>query len=213
MDLIDSLINSPVAGVILILTIITSIRAFSNPDMLYRMTFSPYDISHRGEWYRIFSSGLIHMNWAHLAFNMLTFYFFAFPLEQIAGHLQLLIIYVGSLMISGMPSMIRYKGSSGYRALGASGAVSGVLFAIIIMFPTLPLNLLFIPIDIPAWLLGLVFLGYSFYASFYGKDRGGVRIGHDAHLWGALAGMVLMVLLKPEVAENFARWISGQFGS
>jgi membrane associated rhomboid family serine protease len=196
--------KSPVASCIFFITIITSIRAFNDGNLRYKFIFNPVHILQDKDWTRLFTSGLIHGSWMHLIFNMLAFYFFAFYLEQIIGHWQFGLLYVLSLGISSIPSLIRHKNDSYYNSLGASGAVSAVVFAMIFIIPDLGIGLLFIPGTIPGWLFALLFVGFSIFASM----RGGGRINHDAHLWGALSGVLLTIMLNPQTATNFIQWLN-----
>lgn len=206
MNDLELFMEAPVATVIFVITIITSIRAFQNPLMREKMLFIPYNVQHMKEYYRLFTSGLIHANGMHLGMNMIAFYFFAFYLELQIGHWQFAVLYVGSLLLSDLPSMIRHNSSSVFRSLGASGAVSGVVMSMILLAPDMQLGLIFIPFfSLPAWLFGLLYMGYSFYASFKGRSI----INHDAHLWGGIAGILITLLLQPESAANFINWMTG----
>ncbi|MEO1450720.1 MAG: rhomboid family intramembrane serine protease, partial [Bacteroidota bacterium] len=171
----------------------------------YRFTFNPYRLVRNKEWHQFFTSGLIHADHWHLGFNMLVFYYFAFRLEiDHLGPWLFLVMYVGALIISHIPGLIRHKDDSGYNALGASGAISAVVLSMVIFEPNMKLGLLFIPGELPGWLFALLYMAYSFYAGI----RGIGRVGHDAHLWGSLAGIVLTVLMKPAAAADFIDWMS-----
>ena len=207
MDL-QMFLSSPVATTIFVLTIITSIKAFKDPHLKYKFMFNPYRLTRNKEWHQVFTHGLIHSNWMHLGLNMLAFYFFAFGLEGFLGHYEFFILYMMSLVISTIPGLIQHRDHEFYNALGASGAVSAVVMSVILIAPDIPLSFILIPISIPGWLLGLLYIAYSFYASLKKFDN----IGHDAHLWGALSGIVITVLLKPEVATRFMEWLSYKLG-
>lgn len=112
-------------------------------------------------------------------------------------------LYIGGIIISSMPAFEKQKDNYGYRAIGASGAVSGVVFAVILISPRTPLNLFFIPIDIPGWIFGLCYLGYSWYMTKRGRDN----YAHDAHLWGSLYGFVFTLLLHPAFFPDFINQI------
>ncbi|MEZ4829943.1 MAG: rhomboid family intramembrane serine protease [Bacteroidia bacterium] len=203
----EYLFSSPVSATILTITLITSIRAFSDPELKARFIFNPVRILRGREFQRLFTSGLIHGSVMHLAFNMLAFYFFAFPLERILGHWQFAMLYMASLAISDIPSLIRYRDQEGYNSLGASGAVSAIVFSVILFDPEIGIGLIFIPGYIPGWLFAILYIAFSFFASF----RGGGNINHDAHIWGALSGIVLTVLLEPGVVRSFNEWMSTAF--
>lgn len=151
----------------------------------------------------LFSSALIHGSNMHLILNMLVFYFFAFTLESSLGHWQFFVLYLGSVILSHLPRLILEKDNEMYSALGASGGVSGVLMSMILLDPDMELYLYFI-VEMPGWLVGLGYMAYSFYAAIY---RPHDKIGHDAHLWGGLAGLVITVLMYPQTATNFFEWL------
>jgi membrane associated rhomboid family serine protease len=197
---------------ILIITCAISFLAFQSSDLKSKMLFNAYQIHHRKEWYRFFSSGLIHQDWAHLAFNMFSLWMFGFEVERgykdvfdEKGTLFFVLLYVGGLAMSSLYSYEKNKNNIYYNALGASGAVSSVVFAFIILAPTTKLEFLFVPVPIPAYLFGILFLAIEYYL---GK-RGGTNIGHDAHFWGAVYGAVLTVILKPALLNDFIDQIRG----
>lgn len=199
--------ESPVAVVILLITVATSIMGFQNPELQHKLMMRPYDVLKRGEWYRVLSCSLAHGSWMHLFFNALTFCFLGIMtgMEPALGSLQFLILYVGSLIFSAIPSLLRYGDNPVYQSLGASGAVSGIVMAYVMIMPEADLNLMFIPIDIPAWFVGLAYIIFSFVASL----RGLGNIAHDAHLFGALGGIIFLVLMRPVIAERFIIWLQG----
>lgn len=159
--------------------------------------FSKYnfDISalQKGEKYRMITSGFLHVDWMHFIFNMLTLYFFADIIVHSYGILYFLIIYFLSMLAGNLVTFQFYKNVPHYRAVGASGAIMGVLYASIMLNPDMSLYLFFIPIPIPAY---LVAIGYLFY-SIYGINKSNDNIGHTAHLGGAIAGLILIVLREP----------------
>lgn len=204
MDLFAKLFASPVAATIFVITILTSIKAFNDPMLRARFIFNAQQVHREKEWYRLFTSGLLHSGWMHLAFNMLAFYFFAFPLEAyLLGHWQFGLLYVASLGLSSLPALYRHKHNPGYNALGASGAVSAVVLSVIMFVPDIGIGLLFLPGTIPGWLFALLYMGFSFYAGL--KQWG--NIGHEAHLFGAISGIILTLILEPKVATTFLQWL------
>jgi len=204
MSSIQLFLEAPIASTIFVITILTSIQAFSDASLKKRFIFNPYLTFHHKQWYRLFSSGLIHGDWMHLAFNMFAFYFFALPLEAyIIGSWQFAVIYILSLGISSLPALYQHKDDGHYNALGASGAVSAVVLSLIVFIPDIPISVFFLP-EIPGWLFAILYMGFSFYAGL--KKLG--NIGHEAHLFGAISGIVLTVLLNPEVATRFLQWIN-----
>ncbi|MEL6256362.1 MAG: rhomboid family intramembrane serine protease [Bacteroidota bacterium] len=204
MDIIQYYLQTPVATGIFIITILTSIMAFRDGVLMYKFIFNPYRLVHHKEYQMLFSSALIHGSNMHLILNMLVFYFFAFSLESILGSWQFFVLYWGSVILSHIPRLISEKDNEMYSALGASGGVSAVVMSMILIQPDITLSLYFL-IDMPGWLLGLGYMGYSFYAALFKPHD---KIGHDAHLWGGLAGLVLTVLLRPKTAADFFEWLN-----
>lgn len=135
------LFETPVASILFLVTILTSIYAFNNTNVYGKLMLHPYSVAKGQNVYQLISSGLVHKDWPHLVFNMLTYYFFAFNLERILGHWQFALVYLGCLVLCDLPSINKHKNSFMYHSLGASGAVCGVLFSYI-LFSRL-LNLLF----------------------------------------------------------------------
>ena len=193
--------------VIIIITAITSIGAFSNQRMMDELIFYPPAITNRGQWYRFISHGFIHADPGHLIFNMIALWSFGESLERIFsfdcvfdkwGRLFYLLLYFSALFMASFPDYIRHKDSYQFRSLGASGAVSAVIFSSILFFPQSPIVIIFLP-AIPGWIFGLAYLGISAYLN----KRGGGRINHSAHLWGAAYGIVLTILYCVFFAHNF----------
>lgn len=191
--------ETPVSSLIFLLTVITSIYAFNNSDVYGKMMLHPYSVANGKNIYQLITSGLIHKDWPHLIFNMLTYYFFAFNLERIIGHWQFGLLYVGSLVLCDIPSINKHKKDFWYHSLGASGAVCGVLFSYILFFPFTKLIIFPIPIPIPAVLYGGLFLMYSSYLAKKQSDG----INHDAHFYGALSGIIITTLLIPNALADF----------
>ncbi len=190
--------------VILIVTAATSLLGiYKLPRVINRCLFRPYFFLRKKQFDTIITSGLVHADIPHLLFNMFTFYFFAFPLERHIGTIPFLILYVVGLLGSHACTYFKQKNNPEYASLGASGAISAVLFAFIVYFPTTTLMIIPIPIPIPAALFAVGYVGYSYWAS--SQSRG--RINHDAHLCGALSGLVFVAGTNPgaflKLAELF----------
>lgn len=195
---------APVACVIFVITIVVSLIAFSSDKIFDSLILHPYNV-YRGKYvYTIFTSGLIHVDYTHLFFNMLTFYFFAFNLEPLLGHWQFGLLYMLSLMLSDLPSVAKHKDDYTYRSLGASGAVSAVVFSAILFNPLGEMMIMPLPIGIPAVIFGVLYLGYCSYAS----KRGLGNINHDAHLFGALSGVAITIIVHHGVLPEFINTIS-----
>ncbi len=183
-----------------------------NHALKNKMMFNAYMIKERKEWYRFFSHGLIHGDWMHLGFNMLALYMFGKELEDHyarlfdeKGILFFILLYVGGLAMSSLYSYERNKENIYYNALGASGAVSAVIYSFIMIEPLRPLQFMFVPIDIPAYIFGFVYLGIEYYLS----KKGNTGIAHDAHFWGAIYGVVLTIMIKPHAVSSFIDKITG----
>lgn len=189
--------ETPVAAVIFIFTLITSIYAFNDNTVYGKFMLHPYTISRGKKLYTFVTSGLIHADWMHLFFNLFTFYFFGFALEQTVGSVNFGIIYFASLILSDVPTVIKHKNHFWYNSLGASGAISGVLFSYILFYPLSMIGVMFIPM--PAVLFGVLYLVYCWYMSKNVKDN----IAHDAHFYGALTGLVFTIILMPGIMRHF----------
>lgn len=196
-------IENPVATVILLATVATSLMAWNDPTIIARFILNPFRVVKYKEYYRTLSSGFIHADGMHLFFNMYSFYIFAFILEQIMGHFTFALFYVMSLIMSHISVIAKHQDNPAYNALGASGAVSGLVLAFIMCNPSWNLYLMFIPVPIPGWLFGILYMAYSQYSAKKGNDN----IGHEAHLWGALSGVILAPIMSEPIREGFLRWI------
>jgi membrane associated rhomboid family serine protease len=195
---------APVACIIFVLTILTTLFGFSNDVAQNNMILHPYSVYRKKNVYTLITSGFIHNDWMHLFFNMFSFYVFAFQLEQIIGHWQFAVLYMVTLVVSDLPTVYKHREDYHYRSLGASGAISGVLFSFILYSPDSKIGIMPIPIEIPAYIFGVLYLVYCTYASKYSQDR----INHDAHLYGALSGIIITIILNPDVIKIFL----GSFG-
>lgn len=202
--MITYILQTPVASFIFAITLVTSIYAFSNHGVWAKFMLHPYSIYRGKAYYTIFTSGLIHRDWGHLLFNMLTFYFFGFALEAMLasasswGHLQFALIYVLGLTLSDVSTLVKQKYNPQYRSLGASGAICAILFSFILFQPTTMLGV-FLIIPMPAWIFGILFLLYCAWAAKNARDS----INHDAHFYGALVGIVSTILFHPWVVSHF----------
>jgi len=190
---------APVACIIFAVTIAISLFAFYNDDLYTRFILQPYRVSKGKYLYTLITSGFIHADWMHLLFNMMTFYFFAFQLEVTIGHWQFGLLYGLSLILSDIPTVVKHKNDFWYRSLGASGAISAVVFSAILFRPLDGMSLMFLPISIPAVLFGVLYLVYCSYAS----KKGIGNINHDAHFFGALSGVLITIILIPQVVPFF----------
>lgn len=210
--------------IIIIITAIVSFTAFRNDKVYNDLIFYPPAVTHQKQWYRFFSCGLIHADWAHLLFNMWSLYLFGEFLEQKMillfaekGKIYYLLLYISSLFFCLLPTYIKHKDDSHYASLGASGAVSAVIFAYILLDPLRGLGLIFLPgIFIPGFLFGLLYLIFSTYLAKRGRDN----INHSAHIWGAVYGIVFLIVMayafsSEDVLQNFINkvqdWSAAKF--
>lgn len=194
--------NINIATLIIILAnAAISIKGFNDFTFFEKYKFNIAGIR-RGEQIRMFTSGFLHVDFSHLLFNMLTLYFFADVVISAVGVTKFALIYLASLLVGNLLSLFFHKEEFHYSAVGASGAVTGVLYSAILFYPDMGLYLFFIPIAIPAWIFGILYLLYSIYGM---KSRMG-NIGHDAHFGGAIAGYVLAIAFVPSLLET-SLWI------
>ena len=189
---------------IVILTCLVSVAAFNSSKIIDDLIFWPPAISMRHQYYRFITCGLIHADFVHLLFNMVTLYFFGKGLEVLyRGELGLQayyypILYVTALIVSNIPSYLKRKDDYNYRSLGASGAVCAVMFAVILIRPWQTVSV-FYAIPMPSILYAVLFMAFSIYMS----KRGGDNVNHDAHLWGGLYGIVFTILVHPGIVSTF----------
>ncbi|HEY1163693.1 MAG TPA: rhomboid family intramembrane serine protease [Chitinophaga sp.] len=193
--------------IIIIVTCIISIMSFNRPGEIDKLSMWPYMVKEHKQYYRFITAGLVHADYMHLGFNMLTMWFFGKYIEMafqdlFGGKIYFLVFYVLALIVSDIPSYFRHRNNYSYRSIGASGAVSAVVFAFILFQPWAKIVVFVIPM--PAILYGALFLGYSVYMS----RRGGDGINHDAHFWGAVFGIVFPLVIRPQLAEYFIQQIS-----
>ncbi len=178
--------------IIIAANVIISFKGFNDYSFFEKYKFNTGAIRN-GEKVRIFSSGFLHVDNGHLFLNMLTLYFFADVVIQALGSSGFILVYVASLLLGNLLSYFFHKDEYGYNAVGASGAVSGIIYAAILLYPDMSLYMFFIPVPIPAYIFGI---GYMLY-SIYGMKRRVGNIGHDAHFGGAVGGYLLTLVLAP----------------
>jgi len=206
-ELIVYLQAAPVASIIFAITIASSLMAFYNDNIYGNMILHPASVSRGQRVYTLITSGLIHADYMHLIFNMLSYFFFAFQLEVDLGHWQFGMLYILSLIASDLPTVYKHRFDDWYHCLGASGAVSAVIFSFIMFHPLVKMNLIGLPpqLGIPAVLFGVLYLIYCNYASKHARDN----VNHDAHFFGALSGMLITIFLNPHIVNSFLNQIIG----
>lgn len=184
-----------VTYLIIAVNVVVSLAAlYLIPGFLEKGYLKPYRVIREHTWYELISSGFLHSGLAHLFVNMLTLYFFGPILERILGPFYFIGLYISGIIVSSIPSLIKFRNDPNYATLGASGAVAAVLFAFIFIYPLQSIYLMFIPIPIPAVVFGGLYLIYSMYASK--QERG--RINHEAHTAGAIWGILYMIIFVPQ---------------
>lgn len=197
---------------LILFTSAISIWAFQKPELLQKLLFHPYSVKHRNEWYRFITSAFVHGSWLHLLFNMFTFYFFGEAIERYVlkplfgstlGGMLFIGLFVVGVIIAHISTYIKYKDAAFYRSLGASGGVSSVVFCSIMFYPVNDLCLYGL-ICIPGFILGPLYLIYSYYQGKKGTDN----INHEAHLFGAIFGIVFSILIDPGVIGRFVDQVS-----
>ncbi len=196
-----------VTTTIIIACIIFSVIAFNKPTLFTQCLFSPYAVNHYKQYYRLFTHAFLHGDYMHLAFNMYALYLFGQALEEqyfvmLFGQkstFYFILLYVGGIFFSTFFDLIKQKDNPRYSSVGASGAVTAVVFSAILINPSMGMGIIFIPFFIPAWLFGSLYLFYSWYMGKKQLDN----IGHNAHFWGAIFGFVFTIMLKPALLPRF----------
>ncbi|HOV91878.1 MAG TPA: rhomboid family intramembrane serine protease [Candidatus Kapabacteria bacterium] len=186
--------QTPVATIIFIFTIVISVYAlYFKQSIIEKGVLRPYLIVRGKNLGSLIYNGFLHANGMHLLFNMITFYFFAFQLEKTIGSLNFFILYFASMIVSDIPSIIQYRDDPEYASLGASGAISGIVFSMILFYPFSGLYVFPIPFPLPAFVFGILYLIWSYYSAKHSEDI----INHSAHFWGAIAGIITTIILEP----------------
>jgi membrane associated rhomboid family serine protease len=179
--------------VLIIINVAFSYKGFTNGLFFDGYKFEVDKILVNKDYKRLVTSGLLHVSWTHLIFNMISLYAFSGLLESQIGGGKFLLVYFASLIGGDLLSLFIHRNHGDYNAVGASGAVSGIIFASIALFPGMGVGFFGLPFSIPSWLYGILYILYSIYGIKSSKDN----IGHDAHLGGALVGMTVALLLQP----------------
>ena len=206
---------------ITLITVGISIAAMYNDNLMEKLIFHPHTVKIHREWYRFFTSGLIHADFMHLAFNMFSFYMFGEYVEQYfsmifgsAGSLFFILLYLSALWICLIPTYLHHNKNYYYRSLGASGAVSAIVFVGIFLQPTMQIGIFFLPPVIPGFVFGPIYLALTAYLSKKGQSG----INHSAHLWGSIYGVVFLIITSHflsyyDVIGSFVAQIKGYLGT
>ncbi len=195
---------------IIAITVIVSWYSLSKPAILQRMMMNPYRIARDHEYYRFLSSGLIHANFSHLLWNMFSFYFFGNVVEQYfgfifgeAGPYFFVAFYLMAIVVSDLPTYFKNRNHPGYNSLGASGGVAAIIFASVLFQPLEKICFYFV-ICLPGFILAIVYVMWSYYNGKKSNDN----INHDAHLYGALFGILFCAVLVPSSLPHFIQQIA-----
>lgn len=189
---------------LILASVAASFYAWNNADIYSKWMLNPYLIDKKNQYYRFLTSGFIHADYMHLFFNMFSLYAIGSSLENVftmfhgeMGKYYYLALYIGGMILADIPTFIKHKKDTNYNSLGASGAVSAIIFSFVIIMPTTMLSINFIPM--PAFLFGILYLGISYYQA----RKPGDNINHDAHFYGAMFGIVFTLVFIPDAANNF----------
>ena len=222
------MIGISIAWIIIGVTVFVSWQAFEKSWLFDKLLLNQYSVRHRKEYYRVISHVLIHADWTHLLFNMFTFYSFGTFMESVftneglflsffpgyyywgekTGEALFLLLYLLGGIAATIPSILKHGNNFGYNAVGASGAVSAIMMAFMIMFPNFQVSF-FMFIPMPAWVGALIFLGLEHYLS---RTQRSSNIAHDAHIWGALFGILFVIFLNPEFLTHFISEVRESIG-
>lgn len=184
--------------IIIAVTVLISYQAFQKPDLMNRFIFYPPAVEQR-EWYRLISHGFLHADYSHLIFNMLALYMFGSDIEGVFtetlgslwGSILYILLYLLGIVAAIIPTYFQQRNNAFYRSLGASGAVSAIVFAYIMVYPMNYMGLMFIPVFLPAFVFGFIYIAVSVYLD---RNHSG-NVNHSAHVTGALFGIIYMFLI------------------
>jgi membrane associated rhomboid family serine protease len=192
--------------IIILITAGASILAWNKPGLYDKWMMNPYRVKTHKEYYRFITSGFIHTGYIHLGFNMLALYFFGRKVEGFLSSFEFIVLYFLGIIVSDISTYMKYKNHPSYRSLGASGAVSAVIFSSILISPLNYIYFYFIKLN--GFVFGLLYLIYSYYQAKKSSDN----INHDAHFYGAVFGVIYTIILIPGVIQDFLKQISSWEG-
>lgn len=196
--------------IIIAITVAISLAAFNNAEIYKKCLMNPFMVFQKGEFWRFITSGFIHANYVHLGFNMFTFYFFGPVVEQVfgqvigsTGYIVYVLFYLSAIVISDLSVAWKKRNNINYNSLGASGGVSAVVFASIVYFPLSDICLYGI-LCLPGFILGIIYVIYSYFSGKNSNDN----INHEAHLYGAIYGLIFALAIYPPSAKAFVEQIA-----
>jgi len=199
---------------IIIATAALSLLAMNNKNLFSKLVYSPYQVIHRKEYYRLFTHAMLHSGWTHLFVNMYVLYIFGRTVEHFinyykdgSGGFHYLLLYIGGVIFATLPGLKKHRDNPLYTSVGASGAVAAVLFSCIAFDPIMSIYIMFIPIPIPAIIFGVLYLLYEAYMDKHSSDY----VAHDAHYFGAIFGLLFTFITLPDSFLNFFSQIMGYF--
>ncbi|MBI3502398.1 MAG: rhomboid family intramembrane serine protease [Bacteroidetes bacterium] len=192
--------------IIIAITCLVSVSAFSNRNLFAELLFNGTMIHAHKQWHRFLTHAFVHADWVHLLMNMYVLYLFGSMVEKsliqvfgtLKGEVYFFLLYFIGIVASSFPSYQKHKDDAYYNSVGASGAVSAVVFSAILLNPWMSLSLMFLPIPIPAPIFGILYLIYCWYAAKHSRDN----IAHDVHYWGSLFGAVFTLVILPSSIFN-----------
>jgi membrane associated rhomboid family serine protease len=197
--------------IIIVITVLASLYAWNNDAVFQKWILNPYTVQRRNEYHRLITSGLIHKDYMHLFFNMFALYFFGGLIEQTYiqafGELGIVLyvgLYILGIIASDIPTYLKHRNHPHYNSLGASGGVSSVVFSSILFYPIEKICLYFV-LCLPSFIFGAIYMLYSYMQA----KKGGDYINHDAHLYGALFGIVFSIIIMPSVIVHFFTQVAG----
>ena len=191
--------------VIIAVTVVVSLAALNNQRLFENLLFQPFVMHDSKDWFRFISHGFVHGSIMHLLVNMYVLWMFGTAVEDAYAigtgmpHTVYLVLYLGGIVLSSIPGYFKHRHDPEYRAVGASGATSAVVFSFILLHPDTKLMLIFLPIPMAAWIFGGLYLAYEWYMSKKGRDG----IAHDAHYFGALFGIAFTAIIIPGTVSHF----------
>jgi membrane associated rhomboid family serine protease len=195
---------------ILIISIFLSLKAFNDKIFFYQLSFSPYEVKHNGKWFKVITHAFVHADFTHLIFNMFVLWQFGEAMEitmknhfGVLGGIYFLLLYFGGILFSTFISFSRHQDNQSYVSVGASGAVSALIFAGIIMMPEMRLAPIFFPFPIPGFIFGFIYITAEIIMDKVGKTN----IAHDAHLLGALFGILFISVLDIQILKDFLAFV------